>query len=161
MLYHHIVQENGKITGKSLKKFSKNLQRYFHFFLTWVPKHLIFVFRNPSSDMLKEGATFLTQRFHVFLQQQLHHNVSLCSIFRYSGPEMRISKPVLSCHRKWFASLFRVSAILPIHLSTSFQFWSKLLFFLIKVTYFVLAKQIWITYDQNSNFFLRRSSLWR
>ena len=30
------------------------------------------------------------------------------------------------------------------HLTTSFQFWRKLLFFLRKVTYFVLAKQIWI-----------------
>ena len=55
--------------------------------------------------------------------------------------------PPCTCHRKWFASLFCVSAILPINLTTSFQFWRKLLFFLRKVTYFVLAKQIWIPYD--------------
>ena len=82
-------------------------------------------------------------------------------IFRYSGPEIRILKPVLFCHRKWFASLFCVSAILPIYLTASFLVWKKLLFSLRKVTYFVLAKQIWVPYDQNSTFFLRRISLWR
>ena len=96
-----------------------------------------------------------------FLQQQPHHYVSLCSIFRYSGNETRIPKHILFWHRKWFASLFFVSIILPIHLTTSFQFWSKLLFFLSKVTYFVLAKQIWIPYDPNSIFSFRRISIWR
>ena len=66
---------------------------------------------------------------------------------------------VLFCHRKWFASLFLV--ILPINLTSSSQFWRKLLFFLRRVTYFVLAKQIWIPYDQNTIFFLRRISIWR
>ena len=97
-----------------------------------------------------------------FLQQQPHHNVSLCSIFRYSGPQTRFPKPLLSCHRKWFAYIFFVSTILPIHLTTSFQFWSKLLLFLRKVTYFVLAKQICYTsLYQNSIVFLRRISTWR
>ena len=96
-----------------------------------------------------------------FLQQQLHHNVSVCSICQYSRPETRIPKPVLCCHRKWFASLFCVSAILLINWTISVQIWKKLLFFQRKVTSFVLAKQIWIPYDQNSNFFLHRISLWR
>ena len=61
-----------------------------------------------------------------FLQQQPYHNVTLCLIFRYSGPEARIPKHVLSCHRKWFASLFFVSAILPRILTTFCQFWRKL-----------------------------------
>ena len=42
---------------------------------------------------------------------------------------------LLVLHRKWFASLFWIRAILPINLATSFQFWRKLLFFLRKVTY--------------------------
>ena len=56
------------------------------------------------------------------------------------------------CHRKWFASLFCVLVILPINLTSSSQFWRKLLFCLRRVTYFVLAKQIWIPYDQNTIF---------
>ena len=115
--------------------------------------------RNTS---LKEGCHLLTHNgFHVSYNSNPHHNVSLCSIFRYSDPGTRIPKLVLFCHRKWFASLFCVLVILPINLTSSSQFWSKLLFFLRRVTYFVLAKQIWIPYDQNNIFFLRRISIWR
>ena len=88
-----------------------------------------------------------------FLQQQPHHNVSLCYISRYSAPGTRIPKLVFFCHRKWFASLFCVLVILPINLTSSSQFWRKLLFFLRRVTYFVLAKQMWIPYDQNTIFY--------
>ena len=106
-----------------------------------------------GSVSLKEGCHLLdTLWFSRFLQQQPHHNVSLCSIFRYSGPGTRIPKLALFCHRKWFASLFWVLVILPINLTSSSQFWRKLLFFLRRVTYFVLAKQIWIPYDQNTIF---------
>ena len=51
--------------------------------------------------------------------------------------------------------------ILPINLTSSSQFCRKLLFFLRRVTYFALAKQMWIPYDQNTFFFLRRISIWR
>ena len=44
--------------------------------------------------------------------------------------------------------MFSFSAMLSINLTTSFQYSSKLLFFLNIVTYFVLSKQIWILYDQ-------------
>ena len=45
--------------------------------------------------------------------------------------------------------------------ASSSQFLRNLLFFLRRVTYFVLAKQIWIPYDQNTIFFLRIISIWR
>ena len=55
---------------------------------------------NINKRILEEGChLFETEQFSSFLQPQPHHNVSLCSIFRYLGPEIRIPKPVLSYHR--------------------------------------------------------------
>ena len=96
--------------------------------------------------------TLLTQRFSRF------YNSNSITLFpRAPFSDIKALKHefpnlyVCTCHRKWFASLFRVSVILPVNLTTSFQFWRKLLFFLRKVTYFVFAKHIWIwiPYDQN------------
>ena len=121
----------------------------------WRPLKMVksVYFLQQSIGSLKEGChLFDTTVFMFFITTATTSQCFPCIIFRYSGPETRIPKSVHICHRKGFASLFCILAILPMNLTTSFQFWRKLVFFPRKVTYFVLAKQIWIPYYQNSFF---------
>ena len=117
--------------------------------LLWrMPKQILI------SSFYGKGATFLTHNgFHVF------YNCNPIAMFPCAPfSDIQALKHefqnlyLLSCHHTWFTSLFCVSDKLSINVTTSFQFWIKLLFFLRKETYLVLAKQIWIPYEKKKSF---------
>ena len=64
----------------------------------------------------------------------------LCSIFRYSDPETRILKPVLTCHRTLFASLFYVIGHIANKYSDIFSILKELIIFPEKGDLFRIGK---------------------
>ena len=120
---------------------------------------LAIIYKAAEADIKDRLPPIWHKTFFTFWQQQPRLNASVYYMFRYSGPETRIPKVVLSCHRKLFASLFGVLTILPINLMTSFQFY-----------YYFSGEELLISYCQHTNmntlrpkllFFLHRTSIWK